>query len=310
MLKRNIPINNGFFNVKSLCGEIFRSCLQETTYNNILSTNDVLTYNGKSYVIGVGEPNLEMDKTKNDFNKILILDMLCRFMSNEKKASFKVVLSMPINIYFEQNEEDIKKYLIDTHKVKFNGDDKEIIIEDIRVLPETAITYANLEIDEELEDKTFFIFDIGGYATNICRIKGGEFNKGDYITEQYGMYHIDYEISQMLNQKLFKHDFNCTYEDICVFRKHGLFFDEDIDYMDVYKRDIELIEHNIIKYLLNKCKTKKWNLKGNPVIITGGGGMTLYKTITESFLPKAILSDDPVFDNVKALDRFGEDAFE
>jgi hypothetical protein len=305
-----IPINNGYYNYKTIQNKIIKSCCEKATYKNIRTSGDILTYANSTYIIGVGNPNLHMDKTLDEKTKILILNTLSKFVYN-KKESFKLLLSTP-PLSYEHQSMELPKYLIGRHNVTIGEyDDMQISIEDCVVLPETFMAYPANNFDGRYDNKILLIFDIGGFTTNVCMITQGAFSgtKDEYLTEQRGMYHIDTEISQLLNSKL--PQLNCTYSDIQYFRNQGLTIDStDKNYMDVLSKDINEIYISFFEDIITKCITKGWNIHAYNHLITGGGGQILFKTIKSNFLTKAVLGVNPLFDTLNGLQLVAQDVFE
>lgn len=302
-----IPINNGYYNYKSINGQIFKSRLMEVPYENYMTSSDIITFEGVTYVAGAGEPQMEMNKLKDNFTKILILNMLAKFCKKEKE-NFKLVLSMPPLVYYKDDftSDQFVDYIKGTYDIVWNKKPLHIIIEDAKVIPETFVAYSSVNALEDYDNKIVYIIDIGGYATNVCRIVNNDFNAKDFITVQDGMYHVDSAISQRLNATYIDYNLNCDFEDVEHYRKHGLSLDGEV--VENWHKQVEDIEINYIKGLLSKCKTAKFNLKSGAVIVTGGGGESLFPIIKNQ-IKHAELSTNPLWDNLIGLNIMAQDIF-
>jgi hypothetical protein len=109
-----------------------------------------------------------------------------------------------------------------------------------------------------------------------------------------------------LNANYKDYNFNCDYDDIEQFRRNGLSLDGDK--IEDWHTQIEDIEENYIKGLLRKCKTAKFNLKSGAVIVTGGGGESLYPIVKKQ-IKHAMLSNNPLWDNLLGLNVLAQDMF-
>jgi hypothetical protein len=265
---------------------MFLSRLTIDNYGSIQGC-DVLEFDGVKYVIGSGNTNTDMDKSNNEFTKIFVLNMLARF--TQDRESFRVVLSSPPLVYSKQKEV-LPEYLIsDDYEVIHNGKKKIISINDVKVYPETIAAY--LVNKESFKGKNVIVLDVGGLTTNGVLLKKNNFNKDDIFTIKHGMYHLDFKICQYL---LSENGFNCEAEDIQYFRDTQDKILDDENITDIYKGFIDKI--------VERMDNKNWNYSKFDVLVTGGGGKILIDFIRQFALPQAVLSNDPLFDNLKGLD--------
>lgn len=293
-----IPINNGFFNYKSINNECFKTRVKEKSYKGVKIGCDTITIEGRDYIVGQGRPNFSKDKS-NNFSKICILDMLGRFTESEE--SFKISLTTQPDIVSSQRA-IMPKFLKGQYNIIHNDKPKKIIIEDVLVFPETIAAYV-ANNPKQFKDKILLLLDIGGVTTNGVLIKNNSFNPDDIFSIPNGMYHLDSKVCDYLNSKYYS-SININVDDMDFYRDKGLFLDknENINILDTEK---EYINDNIyiphIDKILEKCYYKGWTtIKSFDVLVTGGGGKVLFNTITKP-LPKAKLSADPLYDNVKGL---------
>lgn len=289
-----IPINNGYYQYKSIDNQMFKSRLDVDTYGSIHGNFDTLVFDDEKYVIGIGKPNMDFDKASNEFTKIFVLNMLARFTVEEE--SFRVVLSTPPLMYGKQKD-TLPEYLInDRYEVRHNGRKKVINISDVKVFPETIAAYVANK--DRFKGKNVVVIDIGGLTTNGVLIKNGGFGKDDIFTIRHGMYHLDFDISQYLISSVVEPGFNCEPEDVQYFRdiRDGVLDCEGV--IDIYRRFVDEI--------VEKMDDKNWNYNKYEILITGGGGKNLFEIIQMFVLPRAVLSNDPLFDNLRGLEALGK----
>lgn len=282
-----LPVNNGYYQYKSIDGQIFKSRLTINTHGNIVGNNDTLEYENESYIIGIGKPNLDLDKTGSEFTRIFILNMLGRFVGNDKET-FKVAISSPPGVYKAQKE-ILPEYLIGEYDVVHNKKPKKIIIDDVKIYPETVCAYiANKP--EQYKGKRVIVIDIGGLTTNVVQIKDNAFTKDDVFTIEKGMYNLDCKICDCLKGKHRK----CNVDDIQFFRDNKDVALDENDVLDIYREHIDEIEEAMDYH--------NFNYENYDMLITGGGGKILYDFMQQKFFPKSKLSYDPLFDNLKGLE--------
>jgi plasmid segregation protein ParM len=296
-----IPINNGYYNYKSIDNQMFRALCKKTDFENTKVACDVITLDDVSYIIGAGKPNFNMDKTTLEHTKVLTLNMLARFVEN-KKESFQILLSSPPIVFNEQSEK-LPQYLKGTYKITWNKKPLEITIDEVYVLPETFIVYNVNNDNKKYSDKIVLIIDVGGFTTNICKVTLGNFkDESDYHTIQHGMYHLDTEISQYLNSK--HSELNCHESEMFIYRKTGLTSSiTNTNILEIEEENINDICNAFIDDIIDACIKKGWNVHAHEILVTGGGGATLYPLIKKK-LPKAELSHNPIFDNLNGLELY------
>lgn len=304
----DICINNGYYSYKTK-NLTFKSCCTKTLYDLNIKNNKYITYDNETYIVGVGNPNLNMDKTFTEESKILMLYTLANYTSI--KENFNLILSCP-PISYETQAKQLPMYLRGKYDVIHMGVNKQITINEVFISPETFIVYPINNMDYRYDDSTVFIIDIGGFTTNICKISNGEFTSEDFVTIQNGMWHLDFKISQYLNAQY--SSINCSVNDIQILRDKGLFLNgnKDINYMDVEKSNIDFIYQNFCDNIINACIQKQWNINIDTYhkLVTGGGGKILFPYIKEIYFNNATLSNNPIMDNYYGLEYIKKQVFE
>jgi hypothetical protein len=268
---------------------MFKSRLSKDTFGSIHGTVDTLEVDGEKYIVGAGKVNMDFDKTNNEFTKIFVLNMLGRFTTD--KENFKLVLSSPPTVY-KQQKELLPEYLKGSYIIKHNDKLKQIVIDDVKVYPETISAY--LVNRDGFKGKNVIVIDIGGLTTNGVLIRDNQFTKDDVFTLRHGMYHLDFKIYQHLMSSKLEAGFNCSFEDIQYFRdtKDELLESESV--IDIYRTFIDEI--------VEAMDNKNWNYNKYECLITGGGGKNLFDIIKQFVLPHARLSNDPIRDNLNGLE--------
>jgi hypothetical protein len=145
-----------------------------------------------------------------------------------------------------------------------------------------------------LSGKNVIVLDVGGLTTNGVLIKDGTFTKDDVFMLRHGMYHLDFDICQYLMGNNLDSGFNCVAEDVQYFRDNKDEILECEGVMDIYRKFIDEI--------VEAMDDKNWNYGKWDALITGGGGKVLFEIIQGFALPRARLSFDPLFDNLRGLE--------
>jgi hypothetical protein len=222
--------------------------------------------------------------------------MLGRFCDSSDE--FKICISSPPLVYGQQKE-ILPEYLEGKYEVVHNGKLKKIEIDIVKVYPETIMAYqAN---KNRFKGRNVIVIDVGGLTTIIAQIRGGSFTKDDIATIRKGMYNLDFKVSQYLNAE--HTELNCDVDDIQYFRNCNDNVMNDERIVDIYREHIdEIIE-------IMDFKGFNYNSDSYEVLITGGGGLVLYEFIRKFFMPKVILSNDPIMDNLNGLEDFAKKVF-
>lgn len=289
-----IPINNGYYNIKSIKGKFFPSRITKLLDNQRLTNKyDIIKFEDEFYGIGVGEPSFKLDKTSDQITKLFVLNMLCKF-SKKKEEDFKISLTSP-PLFYKQQKESLPEYLKGKYEIEYNGKPRIINIEDVVVYPETFIAYCNYI--EQYTSRLLLIIDIGGYTTNVCRIKQGAIVPTEYFTIQRGMYNINEKISQHINSV---HYTSILPDDMEFYYKNGLHLNNKVeDILAIEEKYINNIFDKHIDNIISTCASRNWDIKAHDVLCIGGGSLVLFDRI-ENAIPHAVLSDTPVFDNLNA----------
>ena len=290
-------INLGYYQIKASNNIVFKSKAKLTTDNNNLALGDILELDDKKYIMEIGQPMLKSDKTTSELTKVFVLNVLAKQINETNKGNFNVLMTSP-PISFAKQSKDLPEFLQGIYNIKYNGKPYTININKVVVLPETFLVYT-VNNPAKLEGKKTLIIDIGGRTTNICLLTDCKFSLEDYITISKGMYYLDNKIAKEINNNY------TTYSgsDIDLLRKQNAKVLEDNSEIinSVYKQYIEEAALEIQK--------NSWQIDDNTIVlICGGGGIILEQQIKQVF-SNAQLSNDPLFDNLKALELLSKEVF-
>lgn len=292
-----IGVDLGNCNIKTSKGIIVPSLITRGE-NYLISNGYQITFNNEIYILGEGDYDTNLDKV----SKENLLPMLCLALGLSTTEEFvRVVIGLPVNQYRTKKDNMLK--IIEDNKVlnfRLNGEDRTIYITDASVFPEGVATYYSLESDKRksLMDKDLIILDIGGRTTDIALLKGGKKRSVAKSTSlDIGMINI---YNDMINEINGLYSLGLNIEDAEGIIKNGLIVDGEKQDTTFIK---DIIKNNIEKVFKELNIT--YPVRTSPVLVTGGGGRSFFKSIKKRY-PSAELVADNLFSNANGYKRVGE----
>lgn len=293
-----IGVDFGTCNLKTSTSIIIPSKVIKSD-SDIFGADNIIEFEDEKYIIGQGEYDTTLDKTKRE----TFLPMLCLMLGLSTNESIvRIVTGLPIN-QCKSKAKDILKQIIDSNRVlkfKLNNSDRQIIIEDSYIAPEGIASYYALDIAEraKIKNKDIIILDIGGRTTDIALIKAGSKRKVDRNTSlEFGMFNI---YDDLINEINSKYTLGLNIEDGENIIKNGLEVDgekQDISYIK------DILRNNVNK--LYKELNINYPVRTSPIIVTGGGGEAFFRSIKRKY-PAATLVENYMFSNAIGYKRIGD----
>lgn len=292
-----IGVDLGNCNIKTSKGIIVPSLITRGE-NYLISTGYQLEFNNEILIIGEGDYDTNLDK----ISKENLLPMLCLALGLSTKEEFvRIVLGLPINQYRSKKDKMIE--VIEDNKIlnfKLNGVERTIYIEDAAIFPEGVATYYSLDVDKrrELIEKDLIVLDIGGRTTDIALLKAGKKRSVAKSTSlDVGMINI---YNDMINEINSLYTLGLNIEDAEGIIKNGLEVDGE-------KKDTTFIK-NIIRNNIEKVFKElniSYPVRTSPILVTGGGGRSFFKSIKNRY-PSAQIIEDNLFSNALGYKKVGE----
>jgi len=125
-------------------------------------------------------------------SKILFLTALAALV--KEGESVNVVTGLPVAQHTTSGKNEFKKLLEGIHKVEINGQPRNIIINDIGIVPEAGGAYWSVVLDKHGQVSNSFIaeqkvriVDVGSRTVNFCTIDKREYIDRDSGTLPYGV---------------------------------------------------------------------------------------------------------------------------
>lgn len=292
-----IGVDLGNCNIKTSKGVIVPSLITKGE-NYLISTGYQIAFNNEVFIIGEGDYDTNLDK----ISKENLLPMLCLAVGLSTKEEFiRIVLGLPINQYRSKKDKMIE--VIQENRVlnfKLNGEERTVYIEDAAVFPEGVATYYSLDVDKRksLLDKDLIVLDIGGRTTDIALLKSGKKRSVAKSTSiDVGMINI---YNDLINEINSLYTLGLNIEDAENIIKNGLEVDGE-------KKDTTFIK-NIIRNNIEKVFKElniSYPVRTSPMLVTGGGGRSFFKSIKKRY-PSAQIIEDNLFSNAIGYKKVGE----
>lgn len=287
-MKRGIDVGN--YSLKEFPNINIKSLV--TTEENILGSKICLEYEDKTYYIGEGTFETELNKSsKNNFLPLLLTGIALN--STKDNLFQQVVCGLPINQY-KANREYLEDMVLSSkvRNINFNGEPRKIIISDFKVYPEGIGAYYSLNINDDV-----IIIDLGGRTTDIAYIVDKKLKESstmavgtlniykDIADELNGLHTLDLDIlaaERIMNKGYFEIDGNRT----------------DLSFIT------KILKRNFNK--INDDLTMKFPVRTEKIILVGGG----YKLFEKAFKNRyknSYVADNPIYANAigfrKVADR-------
>jgi plasmid segregation protein ParM len=223
--------------------------------------------------IGTGELSREFNKAEREY----LPQLLYAICSGNKAELIETNLTLLLPILQMENKSKLIANLQNKDfNLKFNGKDRVIKINDMRVLPEGYISYFSLLEEDRQGD--LCILDLGSRTINICVLENGKIQKLN--TVKLGSFDFYSKIKNIENAK--GEDY--TEEDIQRLITNGT--------VKVFKKQYT----EFLNEILNTIKPYV-NIKTYQTIFTGGTSLMLQEQINELKLSNFKMHSDPLNSN-------------
>lgn len=286
-MKRGIDVGN--YSLKEFPGTNLKSLV--TTEENILGSKLALEYEGKTYYIGEGSFETELNKSnKDNFLPLLITGIA---LNSSKDSIFhQIVCGLPINQY-KANKEALIDLVLSSRvrDIKLNGESKRIVITDFDVYPEGIGAYYSLNTNDDV-----IIVDIGGRTTDIAYIVDKKLKLSSTIA--VGTLNIYKDIADKLNAS-YGLDLDIPAAERILDRGYleidGL--RTDLSFV------VEILKKSFTK--INEDLSMKFPARTEKLVLVGGG----YKLFEKAFKKRyqnSYVADNPIYANAIGFQKVGE----
>lgn len=194
-----IGIDHGYGNIKT-ANHCFKTGI--TAHDSEpLFTKDMLTYNGKYYLIGEGHKEFLPEKQNDEDYYILTLAAISTELSNEGLTEADVIIAAGLPLTWTSGQKaDFAAYLSKNKVVEFTfrNVDYHIRICDVKIYPQGYS--AVVPIKSTLKGLSM-VADIGNGTMNTLYLVNGKPQSGKMFTEKFGTYQCTLAIREGFMRK-------------------------------------------------------------------------------------------------------------
>lgn len=264
--------------------------------------NNLLMYKDEYYSIGQGRFPVMVDKTVDDRFFTLTLPIIAHAIETEgiHGSEIDVFLGtgLPISNYSRLKTDFIKYFTRDNIEYVYNNKEYKINIKDVFCFPQGYSGFVSQAYTQYKGVSVANIWDIGGFTVDCCIVENGILNIGSSFSIEMGIIKLVQEIQ--------KYVLNLTGMNISEDQVEMLISGSDVVVFD--ERIKSIVESKAEAYtnsLLDKLFENNFQLKLNPNIVIGGGGLLIRRFIENNSRVKYVEFLD-LYANSKAYKRLME----
>jgi len=281
-------IDLGTTNTKLHTGEIFASGINEMVYD---MARNVMTVDGKRYTMELFSENANYDMNSNKaLNRNIKLNFLYSLhkLADKDMGIFKdVLVNLPAKQWENESTIDMYKKLLQFDNsilVDVNGEQKELYVDSIGVVPEDFPAYFTEEVNNiRFNKKRVLLIGIGSFNSNQYLIKNDEIEESD--SNEMGCLRIFQKVASAINSV---HNTNVKKEEVFETMRDGLFKDGNI--IDITSIADEILYPECEKFA-QEMKLR-WSINNIPNVIAVGGGSIVLKPYLCKYIPHLELIDN------------------
>ena len=229
-----------------------------------LFTADMLTYDGKYYLIGEGHKEFAPDKIKDEDYYVLNLAAIAKELkaANVTEAHIVIAAGLPLTWTSGQKAE-FKAYLSKNTEVEFTYKKNayRIYIDDVRIYPQG---YAAIASFASTIKGVNLIADIGNGTMNTLYMINGKPQQGKMFTEKFGTYQCTLGIREAFMQKNQREINDAIIDEILITGR-----------ANITPSDLKIIKGIAAEYVRNifrRLREHGYDENTMMLYITGGGG--------------------------------------
>lgn len=229
-----------------------------------LFTADMLTYDGKYYLIGEGHKEFAPDKIKDEDYYVLTLAAIAKELkaANVTEAHIVIAAGLPLTWTSGQKAE-FKAYVSKNTEVefKYKKNAYHIYIDDVRIYPQG---YAAIASFATTLKGVNLIADIGNGTMNTLYMVNGKPQQGKMFTEKFGTYQCTLGIREAFMQKNQREINDAIIDEILITGR-----------ANIATPDLKIIKNIAAEYVRNifrRLREHGYDENTMTLYITGGGG--------------------------------------
>jgi plasmid segregation protein ParM len=262
------------------------------------TSENVLEYGGKYYVVGSGRQPLQKDKTLTEDYYLLTLAAIAKelaYRNADRTVNVHLAAGLPLTS-FGRDKKRFRDYLLREGKpilFSFEGIEYQVTITEVSLFPQgyaAVLTQTGL-----LDEPSVIVADIGGWTVDLMRLDNRIPNAATCRSLESGMIRCLDEISEQLRRSLGLSMTAAQIESVL----HGGVSSVDENAKQIIHREAGAYVHR----LLSAIAESGLDVRAMPAIFLGGGAALMKRHVTAvDSLCRPIILDDVCL-NAKGYER-------
>lgn len=257
-----IGIDHGYGNMKT-ANHCFKTGISAFD-SEPLFTAEMLTYNGRYYLIGEGHKEFAPDKVKDEDYYVLTLAAVAKELKVENLTEAHIVIAAGLPLTWTSGQKaEFKAYLMKNTEVKFTYKkvDYHLYIDDVRIYPQG---YAAIASFATTLKGVNLIADIGNGTMNVLYMINGKPQQGKMFTEKFGTYQCTLAVREMFMQKTQREINDAIIEEVLITGVSNI--------APADQKIIRAIATEYVKDIFRRLREHGYDEGTVTLYITGGGG--------------------------------------
>ncbi|MDD2268798.1 MAG: ParM/StbA family protein [Eubacteriales bacterium] len=257
-----IGIDHGYGNIKA-ANHCFKTGI--SAYDSEpLFTADMLTYNGKYYLIGEGHKEFSPDKVKDEDYYVLTLAAIAKELKTENLTEAHIVIAAGLPLTWTSGQKaDFRAYLMKNAEVEFTYKKVKyyLNIDDVRIYPQG---YAAIASFATTLKGVNLIADIGNGTMNTLYIINGKPQQGKMFTEKFGTYQCTLSVREQFMRKTNREINDAIIDEVVISGTAA-----------IAPADLKIIKGIAVEYVRNifrRLREHGYDESTMTLYVTGGGG--------------------------------------
>ena len=257
-----IGIDHGYGNMKT-ANHCFPSGVLSFDVEPLF-TGNMLTYNGKYYLIGEGHKEFAPDKIKDEDYYVLTLAAIAKELKAENLAEAHIAIAAGLPLTWTSGQKTaFREYLMKNTEVDFTYKKTayHIYIDDVRIYPQG---YAAIASFATTLKGVNLIADIGNGTMNTLYMINGKPQQDKMFTEKFGTYQCTLAVREAFMQKAQREINDAIIDEVLI-----------TGTANIAPADLKIIKGVAAEYVRNifrRLREHGYDDSTVMLYITGGGG--------------------------------------
>lgn len=257
-----IGIDHGYGNMKT-ANHCFLSGILSFDAEPLF-TGDMLTYNGKYYLIGEGHKEFIAEKVNDEDYYILTLAAIAKELKAENLTEAHIAIAAGLPLTWTSGQKaDFRAYLMKNAEVEFTYKkvDYHLYIDDVRIYPQG---YAAIASFATTLKGVNLIADIGNGTMNVLYMINGKPQQGKMFTEKFGAYQCTLSVREQFMRKTDREINDAIIDEVLI-----------TGTANIVPADLKIIKGVAAEYvrdIFRRLREHGYDESTMTLYVTGGGG--------------------------------------